>query len=33
MFVIIYALLGFLQESQILQIRYNVEHFTNLVKS
>ena len=29
MFVIIYALLGFVQESQILQIWHNVEHFSD----
>ena len=29
MFVIIYALLGFVQEQQILQICYNVEHFSD----
>ena len=31
MFVIIYALLGFVQESQILQICYNVEHFSDIL--
>ena len=29
MFVFIYALLGFVQESQILQIYYNIEHFSD----
>ena len=31
MFVIIYALLFFVQESQILQICNNVEHFSDLL--
>ena len=31
MSVIIYALLGFVQESQILQICYNVEHFSEIL--
>ena len=31
MFVIIYELLGFVQESQILQICYNVEHFSDIL--
>ena len=31
MFVIIYALLGFVQESQILQLCYNVEQFSDIL--
>ena len=31
MFVIVYALLGFVQESQILQICNNVEHFSDIL--